>query len=184
MAACVSVAALARACGTDGVAAGIEQLYIIAFKDLAPISGDAGTPIYATASNGMVSNIGLADTKSYVKIDLLKSTSGFKDPMTKNNQNGTLFYTPEMNLVLSDLTIENRNFILSVQNQPVSMLYLNRTGKYFVVGLNGQFELSALEGGTGTAEADLIGSTLTFSGIDTVPMRQVELALVPTLLGE
>jgi hypothetical protein len=31
--------------------------------------------------------------------------------------------------------------------------------------LNGQFEISGIEGGTGVAEADLIGHTLTFNGI-------------------
>ncbi|SFW91351.1 hypothetical protein SAMN05661012_06768, partial [Chitinophaga sancti] len=46
---------------------------------------------------------------------------------------------------------------------------------------NGQMELSALEGGTGTAEADLIGHTLTFTGTDTKLIQQVDSSLIPTI---
>ena len=180
--ACPSITALPRTCGTEGIYGGLEKLYIIAYKDLAPASGVAGTPIYVLTS-GMVSDIGLVDTKTFVEVGLLKSTSGIKETLTKNFQSGTNFFTQESTLILSDITTENRAFINSVRYQPVSILVKTRTGKWFVTGLNGQLELSAAEGGTGTAETDLTGYTLTFQGIDGNMIPQVEESLIADIVA-
>lgn len=180
--ACTSLIGLPTVCGSTGIYGGLEKLYIIAYKDLAPASGDAGTPVYTLSTGGLVSEIGLVDTKKYVEIGLLKSTSGVKETMTKNAQSGTNFMTQEITLVLSDITAENRVFIESVRYQPVSILVKSRTGKWFVTGLNGQLELSALEGGTGTVETDLTGYTLTFQGIDGNLLPQVDDALITDII--
>lgn len=181
--ACTSLVALPRACGVDGVMAGVQELYVISYNDLAPASGVAGTPIFTTTTGGVISDIGTASGKFYVKVGLLKSTSGLKETLTKNLQNGVAFFTQEFSLVLSDLTTENSVFIQSVLNQPISILLKTRTGKYFVAGLNGQFELATLEGGTGTAEADLTGHTLTFHGLETKLIPMVDPALIPTIIA-
>lgn len=162
--ACNSLVSLPRVC-PEGVLAGVEKVYIIAFKDLKVLSGS--TDVFATNTGGTVTQIGLQSGKTYVEIGLLKSTSGLNEALTKNNQNGTSFFTQTFTLVLSDLTTENHKFIKDVQNQPVSVLYRSRTGKWYAAGLNGQFEVSAIEGGTGVAEEDLIGYTITFNGIST-----------------
>lgn len=180
--ACASLTSLPRACGAEGNVAGLEKLYIISYADLDPSTGTAGDPIYTTAVGGMISDIGLKTGKTYVEIGLAKSTSGIKETLTKNDQNGVSFLTQEITLVLHGLSLENRAFINSVKNQPVSILVRSRMNKWFVTGLNGQLELSAMEGGTGTAQEDLNGYTLTFSGIDAGLIPQVEQALIATLL--
>ena len=181
--ACPSLTALPRACGTEGIVAGLEKLYIIAFNDLAPASGDAGDPVYTTAVNGMVSDIGLAASKTYVEVGLLKSTASVGESGVFNPQNGVNFVNQTVVMVLGGLSVENRSFVEKVMNQPVSILLKSRTGKWYVTGLNGQLELSALEGGTGTAPEDLNGYTLTFTGIETGLMPQVEAALISTIIA-
>ena len=178
--ACSSLVALPRACGAEGVMAGLEKLYMIAFADLAPISGS--TEVYDTSVGGMVNEIGLDSGKHYVEVGLLKSTAGLQEALTKNAQNGTAFFTQTFTLVLGGITAENRAFVQSVLNQPVAILIKSRTGKFFAAGLNGQFELSAAEGGTGTAESDLIGYTLTFSGISTALVPEVDPTIVEDLI--
>lgn len=163
--ACNSLSALPRVCA-EGVLAGVEKVYIIAYKDLEPINSGT-TDVYSATTAGTVVQIAVVSGKSYVEIGLLKSTSGLNEAMTKDNTKGTSFFTQTFTIVLSDLTTDNSQFIKNVSNQPVSILYKSRTGKWFAVGLNGQFEVSAVEGGTGVAEADLIGHTLTFNGIST-----------------
>lgn len=174
--ACTSLVALPRACGSEGVVGGLEKLYMISHIDL------SGTTTYTTSSGGVVNNISLDAGKKYVEIGLLKSTAGVKETMTKNAQNGTLYFTQSLTLVLGNLTLENKAFVESVMNQPVSVLIKSRTGNYYVAGLNGQFELESLEGGTGTAEGDLVGYTLTFSGVDTKLVPQVDASIVSTLI--
>lgn len=179
--ACTSIVALPRACGTAGVIAGLEKLYITSFADLAPASGTAGTPVY-TQTSEVISDIGFLTGKCFVEVGMLKSTSGLKETLTKDTKNGVAFLTQTFTLTLSDLTPENRTFIESVLTQPVAILIKTRTGKYFAAGLNGQFELSALDGGTGTAESDLIGHTLTFTGLDTQLIPNVDQSLIPTII--
>jgi hypothetical protein len=163
--ACNSLSALPRVCA-EGVLAGVEKVYIIAYKDLEPINSGT-TDVYSATTAGTIVQIAVVSGKSYVEIGLLKSTSGLNEAMTKDNTKGTSFFTQTFTIVLSDLTTENSQFIKNVSNQAVSILYRSRTGKWFAVGLNGQFEVSGIEGGTGVAEADLIGHTLTFNGIST-----------------
>lgn len=181
--ACPSLIALPRACGAEGVVAGLEKVYMIAFNDLAIPVGQTTDEVYTESVNGMISAIGLDASKSFVEVGLLKSTAGLNEALTKDTKTGTSFLTQTFTLVLSDLTADNRIFIQGVMNQPVSILIKTRTGKYFASGLNGQLELSGLEGGTGTAEGDLIGYTLTFSGIDTKLIPQVDPTIVADLIN-
>jgi hypothetical protein len=176
--ACNSLTSLPRSC-SEGVLAGVEKVYIIAFKDLSAstVTGE----VYSANSANTIVQIYTQTGKSFVEIGLLKSTSGLQEALTKDNTNGTSFFTQTFTLVLSDLTSTNQEFIRNVQNQPVAILYKSRTGKWFTAGLNGAFEISAIEGGTGTAEADLIGYTLTFNGISTTVAPIVLSTLIPTI---
>lgn len=177
--ACTSLTALPRACGTEGIVAGLEKAYMISFSELTP--GSDGN-VYTTAVNGMLSAITVATGKMFVEIGLLKSTAGLNEALTKNAQNGTAFFTQTFTLVLSDITVDNKTFVESVLNQPVGLLIRTRTGNYFAAGLNGQLELATLTGGTGIAEGDLTGYTLTFTGIDTKLIPQVDPTIIAGLL--
>jgi hypothetical protein len=177
--ACTSITALARNCG-EGIVAGLEKLYMVAFKDLVPVSGS--TEVYSTATNGVVNEIGLDTGKSFVEIGLLKSTAGLEEKLTKDNSKGIAFLDQTFTLVLGDLSTENREWIESVMMQPVAVLIKSRTGKFYTSGLNGQFELSELTGGTGSKEDDQIGYTLTFKGISTKLIPQVEPSIVSGLI--
>jgi len=179
--ACNSLTALPRVCA-EGVLAGVEKVYIIAFNDLAPISSGT-TEVYSGNTSGIIVQIGLDAGKKFVEVGLLKSTSGLNEAMTKDNTKGTSFFTQTFTIVLSDLTTENSEFIKNVSNQPVAIIYKSRTGKYFAAGLNGQFEISGVEGGTGVAEADLIGHTLTFNGISKTVAPIVLDTIVPGLIA-
>lgn len=177
---CLSLTALPRACA-DGVIAGLEKVYIIAFKDLAPINTGT-TAVFSASTTGVVNVVTRLATKTFVEIGLLKSTSGLNEKLTKDDSKGVSFFEQSFTLVLGDITVDNQTFIKNVTNQPVVVIYKTRTGKHFIAGLNGQFEVSAIEGGTGTAEADLIGYTLTFNGNSTTVAPFILDSLVPTLL--
>lgn len=180
--ACSSLVALARACGAEGLVGGVGSLYIIAFADTAVPSGSTNGNIYTVSTGGLVSDIGLASGKNFVEVGLLKSTAGLNEELTKNTQTGSAYLTQTLTLVLADLSSENKAFAESVLNQPVVVIVKSRTGKYYAAGLNGQLELSALTGGTGTAEGDLLGYNLTFSGIDTKLIPQVDPTIISDLL--
>jgi hypothetical protein len=183
MALCSSINALLKQCAPEGVVAGLEAFYIISYADLAPASGTAGSPTYATATNGLVSDIGLKDTKKFVEIALIRSTSGIEEEGKIDLPTNSQWFEQKATLVLSDLTVENRAFVMSVLSQPVAILTRTRTGKYIVAGLNGLFQLSSVKTGTGLKEGDLTGYTLEFSGIDTKPVMQVDPTIVSGLIA-
>jgi len=181
--ACTSLVALARECGASGIAGGLNNLYMIGFADTAVPESATDNNIYTLSAGGIVSAIGLATGKTFVEIGLLKSTAGLTETLTKDTTKGSAYFTQELVMVLSDLSTDNQTFVQSVLNQPVVIVLKTRTNKYYAAGLNGQLELSALTGGTGTAEGDLMGYNLTFSGIDTILIPQVDSTIIDTLLG-
>lgn len=175
--ACTSLTALPRVCA-EGVLAGLEKVYVVAFKDL------TGSTVYSASTvTGTVLSVNLSGSTRFVEIGLLKSTAGLSETLTKDNTKGTSFFTQTFTLVLGDLTTENATFIKDVTNQPVVVIYKTRTGKYFIVGLNGLFEVSGIQGGTGTAEADLIGHTLTFSGISATVAPLLDSTIIDSLIA-
>lgn len=180
--ACSSLVALPRVCSTDGIVGGLQELHMIAFADLAPVSGSTLT--YAQAApGGIVNQIGLQATKKFIKIDILKSTSGLEEVMTKDYQKGSLFFTQKLNLILGGNTVINQAFIQSVLSQPVVIIVKSRTGLYFVAGLTGQFELDSLTGGSGVAEADLNGFSLGFGGVSTTFAPMVDPTILSTIFA-
>lgn len=181
--ACISLAALPRACGAEGVLAGLEKLYAISFIDLAVPTGATNGDVYTTSTGGLISAIGLDSGKKFVEIGLLKSSAGLSETLTKDSTKGISYLTQSFTMVLADLTSDNKTFVEGVMNQPIAIIVKSRTGKFYAAGLNGQLELSALESGTGTAEGDTIGYTLTFSGISTKLIPQVDSTIISTLIS-
>jgi hypothetical protein len=179
--ACSSLVALARACGADGIMGGLEKLYMVAFADTVVPAGATDNNIYTLSAGGLISAIGLNTGKLFVEIGLLNSSAGLKETLTKDNTKGTAYFTQELTVVLSDLSTDNETFVTSVLRQPVVVVLKTRTGNYYAAGLNGQLELSALDGGTGTADGDLIGYNLTFSGVSINLIPQVDSTIITTL---
>lgn len=177
---CSSIASLLRSCG-EGVVAGLEKLYMIAYKDLTSASG--GTETYTLSSSGIINHIGLATGKTFVEVELLKSTAGMKEDAVIEPSKGVAYFKQELSIVLGNLTTDNRTFIETVLTQPVAILMKTRTGKYFAAGLNKQLFLSKAEGGTGVQENDLIGYSLTFEGVDTALIRMVDDTIITSLVA-
>lgn len=181
--ACVPLIQLTLACGPEGRVAGLETAYMISYADLAPVSGIAGDPKVTYSTGGIINEIGLAAGKKFVEIQFSRSNAGLTDKLTKNIQNGTAYFTPEFSLTLADLSTENRNFVLSVMNQPVALIAKSRSGRWLFTGGNGQFELATSESGTGTAEGDLLGYKLTFTGVETKPLPEVDSTIIADLIA-
>jgi hypothetical protein len=129
----------------------------------------------AVVANGKVSSWGSASTV-FFKYDQLKETSSMTETINASAQNGTVYYTPEVTIVLSKLESDKRNEIkLLAQNRLVAIVETNdETPKFFVVGVTTGLEVSAGTSATGTAYADLSGYNLTLSGLEAAPMLQLD----------
>ena len=101
------------------------------------------------------------------------------ETITGSTENGTIFYTPTVNVVLNRLTKEDQNQIkLLGQTKLVIFAELNATlanGHNVIVGLgvtNGM-ELNAGTMDSGAAFGDRNGYTLTFDGLEPAPFAMV-----------
>lgn len=178
--ACNSIIAINRVCGTSLIP-GSEKLWMIAHKDLYAISGDDVYQVSATGSNTWVTSIGVTASKSYVNVGYLRDTASFTGEGTIDPARGVAFSTNTLTFKLGDLSLENQSFLETVLTQPVSAILKLRTGKYYVLGLNGLFQLSAFSVVTGAGPADEVSYTLTFNEIDGIVPRQVNPALISSI---
>jgi len=107
-------------------------------------------------------------------------TASLSDSVTGSRENGTIFYTPTLSLVLNKLTKEDQNQIkLLGQTKLIVFAQLNATltnGHDTIVALgtvNGM-ELNAGTMDSGAAWGDRGGYTLTFDGMEAEPFPMLE----------
>jgi hypothetical protein len=105
--------------------------------------------------------------------------ASLSETITGSRDNGTIFYTPTVNVILNRLTKEDQNEIkLLGQTKLVVFAELNATlanGHNVIVGLgvtNGM-ELNAGTMDSGAAFGDRNGYTLTFDGLEPAPFAMV-----------
>ena len=126
------------------------------------------TPV---VSAGAVTSI--TGTPTFYKYEQLKETSSLTETINGNSQNGTVYYTPEMVVVLSKLDVNKRNEIKVLAQQRFVAIVETNDGSYWVVGWQNGLELNAGTSATGTAFADLSGYSLTFSGMEAEQMLSI-----------
>lgn len=175
--ACSSLTAITRVCGTS-VVPGSEKLWMVAFKDLYPISG---TNVYEVTGS-LVSDIGLTGSVKFVEIGYLRDSAGFDSEGTIDPTKGVAFSTNTLTFKLGDLSIDNQSFLETVMLQPVAAIIKLRTGRYYVQGLGGQLQLSAFQATSGKSSSDEISYTLTFNEIDGIVPRQLDPTALPSLI--
>ncbi len=177
--ACQSITGITRLCGTS-VVPGTEKLWMVAFKDLYEISG---TDVYTLgASSSLVNAIGLTGSIKYVEIATLRDSTGFDSEGTMDPTKGVNFVTNTLTLKLADLTVENRAFVENTMAQPVSALLKLRTGRYYVLGLGGQLEMTGLQATSGKSSGDEVSYTITFNEIAGLTPYQVDPTVITTII--
>lgn len=131
---------------------------------------EAQTPVYAS---GVVTVTPVGNV--FWKYEQLKETSSLTETINSSPQNGTVYYSPEVTVVLSKLAATTRNEIqLLAQNRLVAIIETNQeVPTYFVVGVTTGLEVSAGTSATGTAYADLQGYSITLSGMEAASMFNI-----------
>ena len=122
----------------------------------------------ATIVDGAVTVI--PATATFYKYEQLKETSSLTETINGSSQNGTVYFTPEVVIVLSKLDVTKRNEIKVLSQQRLVAIVEGNDGSYWLVGYENGLELNAGTSATGTAFGDLSGYSLTLSGMEKEPM--------------
>jgi len=81
---------------------GLTSVYFAPWEDVATV----------TIAAGVVTTLTMDATKVFYKYDLVKESSNFAEAVTTNVQNGTVFYTQTLEVILNKLQVNTRNEIL------------------------------------------------------------------------
>ena len=168
--------ALTKGRGLDcnRISGGIKFVYFGVYDQFtAPIE-----TVGLVVSAGEVTDIEMASNVLY-RYTMPLGVASLTETIVGSRENGTIYYTPSLNVILNRLTKEDQNQIkLLGATKLVAFAQLNATlpsGNDVIVGLgvsNG-LELNAGTMDSGAAWGDRGGYTLTFDGIEALPFPMV-----------
>lgn len=150
---------------------GITEVYFIASSDVASV----------TEASGVISSLTKSAGKRFYKYELTKGTSMFTETISANVQNGTLYYTTELTIILNKLQANTRNEILLLAQNRLNAVVKDSNGKFWYLGKTRTLDLTGGSAATGTAEGDRSGYTLTFAGAEPALCAEVSSAVASTL---
>jgi len=169
--------ALTKGRGLDcnRISGGVKYVYFGVYDQFtAPIE-----TVGLVVTNSEVTDIEMASNVLY-RYTVPRGSTTANDTITGSTENGTLFYTPTVSMVLNRLTKEDQNEIkLLGQTQVVVFAQLNATlanGHDVIVamGVTNGMSLNAGTAESGASFGDRNGySGLTFDGLEANPMPMV-----------
>ena len=166
--------ALTKGRGLDcnRISGGIKFIYFAVYDQVFSV----------TRATGEISDIEMtvgAVTSELYRYTMPLGVSSLTDTIVGSRENGTIYYTPSVSIILNKLTKEDQNQIkLLGQTRVMVFAQLNQqltNGHDVIVGL-GTTNGMELNGGTmdsGAAWGDRNGYTLTFDGIEPTPFPMV-----------
>jgi hypothetical protein len=98
-----------------------------------------------------------------------------------NVQNGTVYYAQELSIILNKLQANTRNEILLLAKNILVAVVGDNNGKYWYLGKVSGINLSGGSGGSGTAQGDRSGYTLTFSAMEQELAPEVSSSIIAGL---
>ena len=163
-----------RGLDCNRISGGVKYIYFGVYDQFdAPIDG---TGIVVASSE--ITDIEMGANTLY-RYTVPRGSTTINETITGSTENGTLFYTPTVNMILNRLTKEDQNEIkLLGQTQVVVFAQLNATlanGHDVIVGM-GVTNAMSLNAGTadsGAGFGDRNGYTLTFDGLESDPFPMV-----------
>ena len=137
----------------DGIG-GIKQIVLV---DKAIVTG------FTFDASEVVTAIAGATSGDLFTYELPTQTGSFEETINFNRDNGTIFYTQTVNVMLHKLSAAKRLELQSVAQARVIVFVLDTNGNWWAVGYENGADLSTSTAGTGTALGDMNGFTLAFT---------------------
>ena len=168
--------ALTKGRGLDcnRVAGGVKNVYFSVYDDFGSTDW-----AYDSTNPQEIDTIDW-NTHSIYKYVMPLGVASVSDAITGSTENGTIFYTPTVNIMLNKLTKEDQNQIKLLGQTKVRMLVeLNAklaSGHDVIlcVGFENGLDLNSGSMDSGPAFGDRNGYTLTFTGMESRPMAFLE----------
>ena len=162
-----------RGLDCNRISGGVKAVYFAVYDQV--LSTTLGTG----ADLGSITDIDMG-TSSVYKYTMPLGVASVTDTITGSRENGTIFYTPSINIILNRLTKEDQNQIkLLGATKTIILVELNATlasnghNVLICLGRVNGMELNAGTMDSGAAFGDRNGYTLTFDGLENEPFQML-----------
>jgi hypothetical protein len=133
---------------------GIKQIVLVDKTEVTSFTLDASEVV--TVINGPASG----DLYTY---ELPTQTGSFEETINFNRDNGTVFYTQTVNVMLQKLSSAKRLELQNVAQARVIVFVQDTNDNWWAIGYEYGADLSTATAGTGTVLGDMNGFTLAFT---------------------
>lgn len=150
---------------------GIKAIYLLELANKGTITQATGEITAWTQASGT----------QFWKYELREESSSFAENINLNNQAGTLFYEQVVTFQLDPLDYNHKVELDLVAQNDVLVIVQDSNGRYWLAGEDNGCYITAGAMQTGQAKGDLSGFTMTLTGREAGPAREVDSALIATL---
>ena len=138
------------------VLAGIKRVYL-GYNDQLTITPDPQTQTATIAANS-----GATGAKLY-PYDVVANTGGLTSTITKNEQNGTRYYTNTIAMQFTRLEADKHLEVQAMAAEALVAIVETNDGKYWVVGADSYLSATEANVQTGSSFDDLNGYTISLA---------------------
>jgi hypothetical protein len=138
----------------DVGAGGLKEVYLIELENISSYVESSGTLNTITKALG----------KKFRKYQLVQDTAFGDEDLVGNVQNGTLYYSQKVSIVINKQSVVVRNEILLLAKNRLVMVIVDNNGSYRLLGRENGLKLQTGKAGSGTAWGDRNGYTMEFVG--------------------
>ena len=165
---------LTRGRGLDcnRISGGVKKIFFSVYDEDVSYTYDGSNPLEIDAIDWNATTI-----YEYV---MPLGVASVTDTITGSRENGTIFYTPTVNIILNRLTKEDQNQIKLLGATKVRIFaqlnaqLSNGHDVFIALGMANGMELNAGTMDSGAAWGDRNGYTLTFDGMEAIPFAMLE----------
>jgi len=145
------------------------------------------TPAVGSTSpldEGIITAITMAGSPAAVFYEFTpnKDSSNWVENIQSNVQNGTIAYEQVLTLMFAKNEATKRNQIKLLGQAELVAIVLDKNGLYWYLGEENGLELTGGSSASGTAMTDMNGWTLTLSGSERNPAREVDEDVIDTVI--
>lgn len=123
-----------------------------------------------TVSAGTVTSISVAGGEEFHQFSFTRDSSNFEETLEVDIAAGTTVFNQSVNLMFKRREVSKRNslMLLAAGQRDLTMLIKDNNGEHHLYGFNEGMDrglqLTAMEGGSGTAPTDMSGYSPSFTG--------------------
>ena len=152
--------ATGRAKGCKKNIGGIKTLYFVT-DGTSPYTLTAADVTYTASTFQEIADIDTAIT--VYQVDLPRNTATFSEPIESSDENGSIFYTPTLDITLHGLDYETQDLLQGIAANYQSVFVLTNKGNIFCAGFERGLGVSGGDTAIGAGLGDGQNETLTLT---------------------